>query len=233
MPIDFPSSPITGQSYTYNSKQWTWNGINWAISNVGNVGPTGATGATGAAGGTNDGGACMAFGVTGVWFRPPYGIGTQSLSTNGTQHLPIWIERTTTFDRIAVSTVTVTTAGTMYLGIYNDSTTNPGRPGTLKLNAGAVGFTANNRTYAITINETLNRGWYWLSSYLTGGSSTWRGHGAYVENFWYPRIFGTPDQGSPYDAICPTLFGGTTFGDNPSVSYNGYATNTIFLRTKV
>lgn len=310
MPIDFPSSPVTGSTYAYGGQVWTYNGSAWTITttnyvvgpsgptgptgptgargstgtsfvwdsggwtsmkiyNINNVveyqgssyifyndtdyavpanpppsltaywqlmaqrgatGATGSVGATGAAGG-NTGGASMAFGVTGAWVRSPYTIQNVSLTTNGAQYLPIWIERGTTFDRISVRTVTVSTSGTIYLGIFNDHTSG-GRPGTIKLNAGAVGFTASNTSYNITINQYLDRGWYWLASYITGGSSTWRGYGAY-ENVvpWYPRTFGDPGSGSPYDAFCPALFGGATWGDNQSTGYFGYNSVAIFLRT--
>jgi hypothetical protein len=41
MPIDFPSSPTTGQVYTYQGKSWIWNGSAWdvpkALSEIGAV----------------------------------------------------------------------------------------------------------------------------------------------------------------------------------------------------
>ena len=30
--IDFPSSPATGQSYTFAGRTWVWNGRGWAKS---------------------------------------------------------------------------------------------------------------------------------------------------------------------------------------------------------
>lgn len=27
--IDFPSSPVSGQAYTYGSRTWVWNGDGW------------------------------------------------------------------------------------------------------------------------------------------------------------------------------------------------------------
>lgn len=29
MPIDFPASPTTGQTYTFNNRSWTYNGSAW------------------------------------------------------------------------------------------------------------------------------------------------------------------------------------------------------------
>jgi hypothetical protein len=41
MPIDFPSSPTTGQVYTYLGKSWVYNGTGWdvprALSEIGAV----------------------------------------------------------------------------------------------------------------------------------------------------------------------------------------------------
>jgi hypothetical protein len=41
MPIDFPTSPATGQVYTYLGKSWIWNGTGWdvpkALSEIGAV----------------------------------------------------------------------------------------------------------------------------------------------------------------------------------------------------
>ena len=36
--IDFPSSPVIGQTYTYNGRTWTWDGTSWArVVNAGQV----------------------------------------------------------------------------------------------------------------------------------------------------------------------------------------------------
>lgn len=47
MPISFPANPTIGQTYTYNSRSWQWDGRGW-FPGV----PTGATGATGLTGAT-------------------------------------------------------------------------------------------------------------------------------------------------------------------------------------
>jgi len=53
MPIDFPSSPVTGSTYTYSGQVWTYSGSAWRITNANfTPGPTGATGPTGARGTT-------------------------------------------------------------------------------------------------------------------------------------------------------------------------------------
>lgn len=232
MPIDFPSSPATGDSYTYGSKQWIWNGSRWIISTVGSVGAAGATGANV----TLKGGMCVGLGGTtgGRWFRNPYGIGNRSIQTYGAQYFPIWIENTTTLDRLAVRTGGTTgTTGTMVLGIYNADRW--GFPGTLRLEAGSVDFSAANTTYSVTIDHTLERGQYWLSSYAPNGGvgTTWQGYTAYVNTWWNPRVFG--DTGSVSGNICSVLFTngpGFTFANNPSIGYFGYNCYAIFARVK-
>lgn len=223
MPIDFPSSPITGQSYTYLTKQWTWSGTgtSWNIVN-GNVGPVGATGAT-----SGTAGNCH-IGLTGsAWYRTPHTLTTTALGTAGTQYQPFWVNTTTTFDRIAVRTGTVTTSGTMILGIYNDSTLTAGRPGTLRSGStGTVSYTTNSTEYAVTISQTLNRGWYWLASYVVSGSSTWRGYAGTAENYWMPVMLGDPSS----DSIVTGYHGGSTFADNPGLTTQNWARPAIFLR---
>jgi hypothetical protein len=29
--IDFPTSPIVGQTYTFNGRQWIWDGSGWGV----------------------------------------------------------------------------------------------------------------------------------------------------------------------------------------------------------
>jgi len=64
MAINFPSSPIAGQTYTYNSILWSWNdsvgawerifsgGVNGVTGTTGATGPTGPTGPQGNTGAT-------------------------------------------------------------------------------------------------------------------------------------------------------------------------------------
>ena len=50
MPLDFPTSPVLNELYTFGGKTWKWDGAGWVSYNVGLIGPAGATGATGATG---------------------------------------------------------------------------------------------------------------------------------------------------------------------------------------
>lgn len=47
MPIDFPSSPSTNQTYTYGSQTWVYDGAVWNLVPPTVVGPTGPAGPTG------------------------------------------------------------------------------------------------------------------------------------------------------------------------------------------
>lgn len=52
MPLDFPTSPVLNQLYTFGGKTWKWDGAGWISYNVGLVGPTGAIGPIGPTGPT-------------------------------------------------------------------------------------------------------------------------------------------------------------------------------------
>jgi hypothetical protein len=96
---------------------------------------------------------------------------TSTSSTTGTvSYLPFLVEQTTTFDRIACRTGgTVTGTSTVRLGIYNNSNK---KPTTVLLDAGTVAATATSTIYSITINETLNPGWYWLAHVVNSTTGT-------------------------------------------------------------
>jgi hypothetical protein len=36
MPLNFPTSPTNGQTYTYTGTTWTWNGSSWSVLSSGN-----------------------------------------------------------------------------------------------------------------------------------------------------------------------------------------------------
>jgi hypothetical protein len=68
MPLDFPTSPVLNQTYTFAGSVWIFNGSAWQLQfsgTVGNTGPTGATGATGATGPQGNTGATGATGFQG------------------------------------------------------------------------------------------------------------------------------------------------------------------------
>jgi hypothetical protein len=91
MPIDFPSSPSIGATYSYSSIVWTYNGIAWdktTGSGSGTIGSTGATGATGRTGGTGNTGGTGPQGIQGTTGNTggtgPQGIQGVTGNTGGT-----------------------------------------------------------------------------------------------------------------------------------------------------
>lgn len=44
MPIDFPAGPTVGQTYTFSTQTYQWNGTSWRLVRTSAVGPTGPTG---------------------------------------------------------------------------------------------------------------------------------------------------------------------------------------------
>lgn len=232
LPADHPYksvSPgtIVGESYSYKSKQWTWNGNEWYLTNPGIFG--GLSGPAGVTATDDVGGACAAFGMPGSWVRPPHGLFNVSIFGDTTYFVPMWINSRTTIDRIAMRTVSLTTSGVMNMAIFNDHSTTPGRPGTVRLNAGSVSYTANSTTYSITIDHTLERGWYWFAHFISSGSSTWRGN-TYVESYWVPRMMGDPSNSAMYPSMVVTL--SATFGNNPAADLAGYSHATMYARIK-
>lgn len=45
--IDFPSSPIVGDRYSFGTQIWEWSGVAWDLVTSDEIGPTGPTGPTG------------------------------------------------------------------------------------------------------------------------------------------------------------------------------------------
>jgi hypothetical protein len=101
--------------------------------------------------------------ASGVYIRTPINIrATTTAIHQRTYYTPIYIDQSTSFDRISFSTAgTFSGTATVRLGIYNDTN---GLPSTLILDAGTVSTTAASTIYEITISQTLsNAGFYWLA----------------------------------------------------------------------
>lgn len=89
-----------------------------------------------------------------------------------TYYAPIYIDQTTTVDRIAIRTAnTFAGTATVRLGIYNNDATT-GQPSTVLLDAGTVSATVASTNYEITINQTLTTGFYWVAMAQQGTAPT-------------------------------------------------------------
>ena len=111
--------------------------------------------------------------VSGTYYTTSSNTGSTqaTVTTTGTvSYLPFLVERTTTFDRIACRTATtITGTSTVRLGIYNNSNK---QPTTVLLDAGTVSVNAASTIFSITINQTLNPGWYWLAHVVNSTTGT-------------------------------------------------------------
>ena len=112
----------------------------------------------------------------GIWYAPVQSGNNSTVTAvdDRTDYLPFYVPVTTTFDRIALWTAAGFAPGTgtsVRLGIYNNSTN---RPDTVLLDAGTVNVLTANTQYTITINQTINPGWYWLAFNMqsTGAGGT-------------------------------------------------------------
>jgi hypothetical protein len=112
--------------------------------------------------------------TSGTYYTTSSNTNTTSTATTTTgvvSYLPFLVERTTTFDRIACRTgSTVTGTSTVRLGIYNNSNK---KPTTVLLDAGTVAANATSTIFSITINQTLNPGWYWLAHVVNSTTGTY------------------------------------------------------------
>ena len=160
---------------------------------TGPTGPTGATGAGVAAGGTT-GQVLTKTNATdyntqwstvyppmlpmgaGRVYQPPYisSNGMANPTANRMFLLPMFVSKTLTATNLQVYTNTVTTSGSVRLGIYDTNYTT-GEPGSLVVDGGTVAYSANNAVYSVTISASLTAGWYWTAAVVQSGNSTWLG----------------------------------------------------------
>jgi len=115
----------------------------------------------------------LPFGGSGDYYGPTiFGTSNVTPGANITTFIPFFVEVQTTFDRIAAFTVSTWSATrTIRLGVFND---NNGKPDTVNLDAGTASVSTTSTLVPITINLTLDRGWYWLAANVNI-SSTWLG----------------------------------------------------------
>lgn len=138
-----------------------------ATGATGATGPAGADGATGATGPAGADGAAGAAGLgtalpitSGLYYTTPASNSSVTATLNIAFHIPIFVPKTTTFDRIACRTATgFAGSGVVRLGIYSDLN---GQPDTLVLDAGTISAVSSNTQFQITISQSLTAGLYWL-----------------------------------------------------------------------
>lgn len=111
---------------------------------------------------------------SGYYSSTPHTNRTTAGSTlNQLNFQPLWVPRALTIDRIAVEVTGAGGAGAVQrLGIYSDAAAKD-HPGALLLDAGTVDATGTG-LLAITINQALTAGLYWLAVVSQVATSTCR-----------------------------------------------------------
>ena len=127
----------------------------------------------------NAGGA-VTFGFTSGLYYRGFGQGSNNNIPvlNQTVYVPLVINETQTFDRIAMQTgSSYVGTGAVRMGIYNNDDTT-GKPSTVLLDAGTVATTASNTIYEITISQSLTAGAYWIAFNMQTAPATPRYYAA-------------------------------------------------------
>lgn len=230
-----------------NLKYWDTATSSWKIAAMGITGPTGPTGSTGPTGPTGSQGiqgvtgptgptgqeTIVQFGMTsGTYYRTNKTMSTQGGAGIGyLMATPIYIAKTTSLDRIGINTVTVTTAGTVRLGIYSTSTST-GLPSNLVLDAGVVSFSTNNTAHEISLTGvSLTPGWYWLSSVLQSGSSTFVGYTTYAVNSYTTGMTSnTTTTGQLSNVYMSNGISGALPSTVTNPVFEGYSCPSVFVR---
>jgi hypothetical protein len=100
------------------------------------------------------------------------GAASSNIGNQTTYYTPIYIDQTTTVDRILVRTgSTFSGTATVRLGIYNNDVST-GQPSTVLLDAGTISATAASTNYQITISQSLSTGFYWVAMCQQGTAPT-------------------------------------------------------------
>lgn len=122
--------------------------------------------------------------ASGSYYRPWVGAATGvALGTGSLYFMPLIVTAPSTLDQIAVTPSTVTTAGTVRMGIYADSSNSPGA---LLVDSGSVNYTTSNTPATASISQALSPGRYWLAAVVQTGSSTWLGTSPTASSYLAP-----------------------------------------------
>jgi hypothetical protein len=212
------------------------NGATGATGATGTAGSNGATGATGSTGNTGATGAAGSGSDTGIitqsnyFIRPIISGGSVSGATafvaNTTFYVPILIPVTQTYNQIIIRAGSgFSGSAVVRIGIYNhDAAT--GKPTTVLLDAGTVAPTAAITNYAITINQSLTAGIYWLAANCQTAATTNQFTGM-VTNANMTTLI---NQYSAWNPVSQT----PAIGYTESVTTTGFATaGTLTIATTV
>jgi hypothetical protein len=143
---------------------------------------------------------------------------------------PLYVARATTIDRIGVRTGTVTTSGTMRLGIYDDPG-NTGVPTRRYVDAGTISFSASNTNYEIVVNTSLPVGWYWLVSVIQSGDSTFQGYNAYNNGVSTQQVLSIGSPAFVGNCYLASVSSGALPSTVSSAYYTGFSAPATFVRT--
>jgi hypothetical protein len=84
-----------------------------------------------------------------------------TVNTAQTYYMPFYVSETTTWDLIGCRTGSAFSGtSSVRIGVYNNAN---GKPTTVRNDFGLLNFTTASTTAFITINETIDAGWYWLA----------------------------------------------------------------------
>jgi hypothetical protein len=148
------------------------SGLTGATGSAGTNGTAGATGATGIQGasGLTGGTASASLGLVSTYYiKSPGSTGNINVGLGVTNYTFIVIPASQTADRIAVRTNTGWGSNIVRMGIYNHNFAT-GQPSTVFLDAGTVSATSAGAVFAITINQVIPAGSYWLAVNVQSGS---------------------------------------------------------------
>jgi len=105
--------------------------------------------------------------TTGALYKSASITSTSAATLNNLMVAPIYVPNTVTAISLTVNISSVTTSGTLRLGIYNSGSN--GQPSTLLLDAGTANITTAGNV-AITISQSLTPGWYWVGGVVLTGN---------------------------------------------------------------
>jgi hypothetical protein len=144
--------------------------------------------------------------------------------------VPLYVARSTTIDRIGVKTGTVTTSGTMRLGIYDDPS-NTGVPTRRILDAGTISFSSSNTNYEITIDTSLPVGWYWLVNVIQSGDSGFQGYNTYNNGVSTQQVISIGSSSFVGNAFLGSSVYGALPATVSAAFYQGYSAPATYVRT--